>query len=87
MCASVSLICLGGPFLVQYYDKSCDQIPVSKVFMNFTGNRAAYASAVFINDINVCSWVQHEEPFFDEDRAFQWNFTTLSLVKNISMNI
>ncbi len=48
--------------------------------MNFTGNRAGYASAVLINNIDVCSWVQDEEPFFDEDRAFQWNFITLSLV-------
>ncbi len=52
--------------------------------MNFTGNRAGYASAVFINNIDVCSWVQLEEPFFDEDRAFQWNFTTLSLVNCMS---
>ncbi len=57
-----------------------EQISVSKVFMNFTGNRARYASAVFVDKINLCSWVQREEPFFDEDRAFQWNFITLSLV-------
>ncbi len=54
--------------------------------MNFTGNRAGYASAVFVNKINLCSWVQREEPFFDEDRAFQWNFITLSLVNYKSYN-
>ena len=47
---------------------------IPQVSLTFTGNRAVVASAVFMTDLDLCSWLQFENPYFDPARVFRWGF-------------
>ena len=47
---------------------------IPQVSLTFTGNRAVVASAVFMTNLDLCSWLQFENPYFDPARVFRWGF-------------
>ena len=51
--------------------------PLPQVSLGFHGNQALVASAVFLNNLRLCSWSGLSPPFFDSRLAFRWNFVNL----------
>ena len=53
--------------------------------MFFSGNRARLGSAVYTNQIGLCSWTGVEggqRPFFNRSQAFRWKSITYRYSKN-----
>ena len=46
----------------------------SGVLMNFSNNRALVGPAVYMNALDVCSWSQTKEPWFNVSGVFRWPF-------------
>lgn len=44
--------------------------------MEMTGNSAIVSSGVYVNNIDLCSWKSYQLPYFDRQRAFNWDFTS-----------
>ena len=43
--------------------------------MNFTGNQALAGSAIYTNELKLCSWVTYSPPYFsDTDQVLRWPF-------------
>lgn len=49
-----------------------------QVSLNFTNNSALVGSAIYINQLNLCSWYTVEEPYFDESLIIRWPFADYS---------
>ena len=45
-----------------------------KVYVEFTRNKAVVASAVYSNNLDLCSWSSLYEPFFDRLLPYRWKF-------------
>ena len=45
-----------------------------QVSFMFSGNRALIASAVFMRDLDLCSWTQSGNSLFDPARVLRWEF-------------
>ena len=50
---------------------------ILQVSFTFSGNKALIASAVFMRDLDLCSWTQFENPHFDPARVLRWEFVHL----------
>ncbi len=48
--------------------------------VEFTGNQASVAAAVYINNMDLCSWSSYSPPYFNRKGVFHWNFINLTCV-------
>lgn len=45
-----------------------------QISVEFTNNEAVVASAVYSNNLDLCSWSSLNEPFFNRSLAYRWKF-------------
>ena len=45
-----------------------------QVFLGFFDNSAIVASSVYLNNLDLCSWVRERTPWFEPGRVFRWSF-------------
>lgn len=57
--------------------------------MKFSHNAAVTASSVYLNNLDLCSWVQGEpdEPWFEPSGVFNWTFIEFRSAKQLSGGI
>ena len=59
---------------IQYATVNHILVSISQVSVTFTRNEALVGSSVYMNNIDLCSWIQLENPFFDTEGVFRWEF-------------
>ena len=47
---------------------------IPQVSFTFSENKAVIASAVFIANLDLCSWTKFEDRHFIPEAVFRWNF-------------
>ncbi len=56
----------------------CLDLPHIQVSLSFSGNTAIIGPAVYMNELNLCSWYQLAPPYFDRARVLRWPFINLT---------
>ena len=52
-----------------------------QVSFGFSGNSAIIASGVYLNNLDLCSWVQDTSPSFEPSQVFHWHFVEFRSVR------